>query len=74
MPHDTNGREYLRVGEAKAGLTVELDGGFDCHAPGKVELKDCFTGPYFECSHGSHNIDSQLSHDGKYYVGVYNAE
>jgi hypothetical protein len=71
--HDEDGREYLKLSDAKAGMKVYLDDGFDCVPSGTVELKDCLTGVYFCCSEGDHFIEGQCD-DGIHCVGIYKCE
>jgi len=66
---DINGREYLKVDEAKAGMDIELDDGFTCCRAGKSKLKEDMTGLFFDCEAGGHFIDGQL--EGNYYIGIY---
>lgn len=70
--HDANGREYLKLSEAKMGMKVELDNGFTC-ASGVVELDDDFLGIHFKCDQGFHYIDGQCD-DGEHCVGIYKVE
>lgn len=71
---DKQGREYLKLSEAKEGQIVELDDGFTCHEAGKVELKADVEGKlYFVCSEHMHMIDGQAD-DGINCVGIYPGE
>ncbi len=68
--HDRDGRPYVRYADLKAGDTVWLDGGFDCHPPGPVtivvdEAENCF-----RCKAGFHGLRAQCD-DGVHCVGVY---
>lgn len=73
---DKQGREYLKLDNAKAGMVVELDDGFTCHAAGKVTLEEDETGIYFTCKENHHveenhhYIDGQAD-DGVYCIGIY---
>ena len=66
----------LPVLAVKAGMTVELDGGFTCIGAGKVTLLDDNDGygPYFMCRAGKHCLEGQLSYDGTCYVGLLPVE
>ena len=77
--HDIDGRPYAKLSELKAGDKVELYDGFDCHAPGIVELEVDANGRLFffcveqdtgmnDAQH--HYIDGQAD-DGEHCVGVY---
>lgn len=78
---DINGRDYLKLADAKDGQLVELDDGFTCHAPGNVTLykKEHYVsgtvcwGLYFNCDEGEHYIDGQAD-DGINCVGIYPLE
>ncbi len=68
--HDTDGREYLRITEAKAGQVIELDGDFTCCKAGNVKLhsdKEGFL--WFHCRAGEHGLIGQA--EGEHYIGVY---
>lgn len=68
--HDLNGREYLKLADAKEGL-IELDDGFTCHQGGKAMLySDGDGGFYFYCNSGKHDIGGQAD-DGIHCIGVY---
>jgi hypothetical protein len=78
MPHDrppartadTKGRPWAKLSELYAGAMVELDGGFPCHAPGRVQIQAGEYGLYFECSDGHHYLIGQAD-DGVHCMGVY---
>jgi len=72
---DKNGREYLKLADAKQGMIVELDDGFTCRRAGKAMLyhDGAKMGPhgiYFMCEEGSHYIDGQVD-DGIHCIGIY---
>ena len=72
---DKNGREYLKLADAKQGMIVELDDGFTCRRAGRAMLyHDCLSvgpyGLYFMCSDGSHLIQGQCE-DGIHCIGIY---
>lgn len=70
MSHDKNGREYLKLSDAKAGQIVELYAGFTCAEAGPVVLLESKQGIYFLCSDGEHYIDGQAN-DGIHCIGIY---
>jgi hypothetical protein len=71
---DVNGRVYLLAAEAKPGVVVELDGGFDCSIGDRQELQVDNKGDlYFMCKQGKHYITPQLSSSGTCYIGLYPA-
>ena len=71
--HDKQGREYLKIANAKVGMKIVCDGGFDCVEQFEtVRLnQDSTTGMfYFICAHGRHYIGvHDISDD--YVVGLY---
>ena len=78
MP-DNNGREYLKLADAKQGMIVELDDGFTCRKAGRAVLyhDGLSVGPYglyFVCSDGSHLIQGQCYNDGIHCIGIYPGE
>jgi hypothetical protein len=68
--HDTNGRLWAKMSDMKEGMTIELDSGFTCHAPGEVEVKLADDGFYFECEEGRHYLHGQAD-DGEHLIGIY---
>jgi hypothetical protein len=72
MVEDRRGRTYLRLDQAQGGQTVELDGGFTCHASGVVMLCVCEKTRelFFFCDDGKHFIAGQAD-DGMHCVGIY---
>jgi len=68
--HDINGREWAKLSELRAGDTVELDGGFDCHTAGVTILHEDSQGLFFGCGEGTHRIDGQAD-NGEHCVGIY---
>jgi len=71
--HDTNGKEWLRVDQAKAGVKVITDGGFTCMREGVIKTIyiDPKYGPTISCSDITHDLDGQLNDEGTHYVGLY---
>jgi hypothetical protein len=67
---DPKGRPWAKLSELSAGMIVELDGGFDCHTPGRVEVKADEYGLYFECKGGQHYLIGRAD-DGVHCIGVY---
>lgn len=68
---DKQGREYLKLAEAKEGATIELDDGFTCVEAGPSTLFKDERGVFrFGCAEGSHRIDSQAN-DGIHCIGIY---
>ena len=69
---DKNGREYLKLTDAKVCQCIELDDGFTCHPAGQEVLLQDGEGRalYFLCNTGSHYIRGQDDGDG-YCVGIY---
>lgn len=63
--------DWIKMSHVKAGDQVELDGGFTCHAPGVVTIKEDEYGKYFECSHGNHYLTGQLGVDNDTCIGMY---
>lgn len=68
--HDTQGRKYLKLVDAKDGQEIELDGGFPCIAAGKTKLLSDRGSLYFKCSDGKHFISGQAD-DGIHCIGIY---
>ena len=54
----------MKYQDLKPGDTVILDGGFTCHPPGPVTVKEGTEGLYFDCASGQHFIDGQKDEDG----------
>lgn len=73
--YDNNGRQYLKLSEAKVCQCIELDDGFTCHPAGQdILLQDREGGRlHFICADGNHYIDGQDDGDG-YCVGIYPVE
>lgn len=73
MSTDLQGRPWLTVEEAKAGMYVDHDSGSDCWHKGRGYriLDEEYGGLYIRCKVGSHWLEGQLSDDGKHYVGLY---
>ncbi len=70
IPHDKNGRVYLRIADAKAGQTIELDDAFTCCKTGKATLFTNNNGLLgFKCDSGEHLLGGQAEDD--YYLGAY---
>ena len=70
--HDTDGRAYLKLSEAREGL-IELDAGFTCRVASRAILYRDERGKfYFNCAEGSHFLDGQAN-DGEHCIGVYMA-
>lgn len=69
MQTDTQGREWLKLADAKEGY-VELDSGFTCRNAGPAMLFRSEKGLYFFCDEGTHYIDGQAD-DGIYCIGIY---
>ncbi len=61
--------EWARLTNLRAGMEVEIDGGFPCHPGGIVTLLDD-DGLYFKCVSGRHYLAGQLDENG-HVVGVY---
>jgi|HubBroStandDraft_2_1064218.scaffolds.fasta_scaffold03417_15 hypothetical protein len=83
MPtHDVDGNGYLKLDDAREGMTVWLDAGFTCHEAGPVQLH-CFTDQrlYFECTgmdkditeplNCKHFIDGQCDDEAGICIGIY---
>lgn len=69
--HDTTGRPWAKLSELKAGDWIELDSGFTCHGPGKVQLWLDKDGDLaFSCSQVTHAIFGQAD-DGEHCIGIY---
>lgn len=72
--HDKFGNPYLKLSDARPGMTVWLDGGFTCHASGRARLHGKYgPGAWYTCDAGRHYIDGQCD-DGGYCIGIYPAE
>lgn len=67
---DKNGRPYVKLDELKVGDIIELDDGFDCAPPGKVEVFEVDGELCFQCIAGIHKIVGQAD-DGKHCIGIY---
>ena len=74
---DINGRAYLTVAEAKFGMMVQVDSGFNCIPEGQMmplryNKKNELCLP---CTHGDHSIEESVEIDEvtgtKYYIGIY---
>ncbi len=62
-------REYLKLSEAKAGMEIEIDGGFTCSDAGVALLHEDENGLFFYCENGHHYI----SDDDYHCIGIYAA-
>jgi len=73
---DLQGRPYLTFAQARAGVSVTLDGDFTCARKGARKLlRKSSDGLYFRCDCGAHLLDGQEDFGGgKFYVGVYPAK
>jgi hypothetical protein len=77
ITHDTNGRAYLKLSEARAGQSIELDGGFTCAASGPTVLAADDRGLYFLCHDeeaggaDQHHYIAGQADDGEHCIGVY---
>lgn len=69
--HDANGREYLKLSNAKEGMKVQLDSGFSCASEGEVILFMINEELCFACANGNHAIEGQADDDGIYCMGIY---
>ena len=70
---DLFGRPYATKQEVHVGSLLETDVGSPCWRKNrryKVHWED---GLYIKCRDGHHYLDGQLSDDGNYYIGLYNA-
>lgn len=74
MPtHDTRGRAYLKLSDAKPGQKIICDGGFTCMDNFETArlARDLTTGDlYFICIDGTHYISGQAD-DGEHCIGLY---
>lgn len=68
--HDKAGRPYAKLSEIKAGDIIELDGDFDCHEAGIVNVHIYNGEIYFECKIGRHYLNAQAD-DGEHCVGIH---
>ena len=72
---DLQGRSYAKVSEVKEGSYLEVDGDFTSMGKGtQLVVRKNHAGDgglYVECAEGTHYLDSQLSDDGTYYIGMY---
>lgn len=72
--HDTNGREYARLSNLKAGDVVDLDGGFTCGISSRrLPVEADSSGLYVPCGEGKHYLDGQIDDAGDHLIGVYPA-
>lgn len=71
MSKDMFGREYLKLSEAKVGMKIELDDGFDCRTQGQAILHSLNDRLFFNCEHGIHYIYGQCYQDSDYCIGIY---
>ena len=68
---DKNGRAYLKLKEAKAGMKVEVDDGFTCTFATKNVLEADQDGDlFFLCDEGEHYIRGHAD-DGVHCIGIY---
>lgn len=74
MSKDMFGREYLKFSEAKAGMKIELDDGFDCAHPGVTILSSDNKGLHFYCMDGNHYIDGQCDEGCDHCIGIYKVD
>lgn len=70
---DRVGRHCLKLSDAKAGDTIELDGGFACCKSGKTLLYLAPDGLFFYCDNGRHYLCSEAT-DGIHCTGIYSVE
>lgn len=74
MKTDLNGREYLKLEEARPGMVVELDSGFECFKASTVTLMSDNEGLYFYCTAGLHYIHSQCNSETSHCIGMYKCD
>lgn len=73
---DKQGREYLKLAEAKEGMTVTVDGDFGSCLKGwsTHSLKQDAEGLYVLCSKGRHHLQDQVYNNDTHCVGIYPGE
>jgi hypothetical protein len=74
VPCNKQGRIYAKLGDLKAGDTVELDGDFTCSPKKRQKVrKDAEGDLYIRCSSGKHFLTGQRNFDSPtdYLIGVF---
>lgn len=72
MSKDKHGRAYLKTADVRAGMRIQVDGGFTCiPADAKRTIRESIGGLWFKCNDGRHYLDGQIK--GRYFNGIYPA-
>ena len=74
--HSTDGREWAKLSDLKAGDLLEFDTTFTCGIGGKtlLALQDHRGEWYVRCRHGTHFLEAQTEDgDGDHMIGVWPA-
>jgi hypothetical protein len=71
--HSTDGREWAKLSELKAGDKIQTDGGFTCGMNNKILIveNDDDDKLFVRCGEGNHLLAGQVDSDEGHLVGMW---